>query len=201
MSQREDVSRREKWYVTNNTDKIITIGDLITVPEFGPRKTIDILRFANKDKISGSKVLVKLIRDGTFSLRKVVDSDTPKTQVTQENVQDALISIERTDSSLGDGSGSGLSGTSGFSGISGISGTSGISGISGISGAGSIAPSSSTFIRGDDGSIEEVNYVNGRNILINRNLSGQVTSVVDNFKGTYTINRDINGVITGVSFS
>ena len=189
MSQREDVSRREKWYVTNNTDKIMTIGDLITVPELGPRKTIDILRFASKDKIEGSKVLVYLLRDGRFSLRKVVDSDTPKTDVTAENAQDALISIERTDSSLG---GNGLSGTSGKSGISGISG---------VSGSGVIPPSSSTFVRGIDGNIEEVNYVNGRNITINRNLSGQITSVVDSFKGTYTINRNIDGIITGVSFS
>lgn len=195
MSQREDVSRREKWYVTNNTDKIMTIGDLITVPELGPRKTIDILRFASKDKIEGSKVLVYLLRDGRFSLRKVVDSDTPKTDVTAENAQDALISIERTDSSLG---GNGLSGTSGKSGISGISG---VSGISGASGSGGIPPSSSTFVRGIDGNIEEVNYVNGRNITINRNLSGQITSVVDSFKGTYTINRNIDGIITGVSFS
>lgn len=87
------------------------------------------------------------------------------------------------------------------SGGSGFSGYSGLSGFSGYSGLGTIAPSSSIFTRGIDGSISEVNYGNGRTVTINRNLSGQITSVVDSFKGTFTINRDINDIITGVTFT
>ena len=95
---------------------------------------------------------------------------------------------------------SGSSGTSGQSGISG-SGLSGYSGLSGVSGAGSIAPSSATFVRGSGGEITVVNYSGGRNITINRNGSNQITSIIDSARGTFTITRDINDTITGVVFS
>ena len=66
---------------------------------------------------------------------------------------------------------------------------------------GGIPPSSCVFVRNGSGQIEEVNYTNGRNVSITRNLSGQVQQVLDSFKGTYTIVRDINDVITGLNFS
>lgn len=65
---------------------------------------------------------------------------------------------------------------------------------------GVILPSSFTLTRNGEGEITEINYTNGRNITINRS-SSVITSVEDSSRGTFTINRDINGLITGVTFT
>lgn len=65
---------------------------------------------------------------------------------------------------------------------------------------GSSVPSSSVFARDSDGRITSVTYASGRVITINR-VGGFISTVVDSVVGTYTINRDLSGVITGITFS
>jgi hypothetical protein len=63
-------NNRESWWVTNNTNKTITIGDLLLIPAIKPGKRVDLLHHYTREKISHSTVLVQLIKAGLVSLDK-----------------------------------------------------------------------------------------------------------------------------------
>lgn len=87
---------REEWIVTNLTNKRIAIGDMKTLPELGPRKSLDLLKYVSKEKIGHSKDLQTLIRIGWVSLKKrsfdipdknyTVDSSKANTALTEASV-------------------------------------------------------------------------------------------------------------------
>jgi hypothetical protein len=76
-NMRRDENYRESWWVQNNTNKTITIGDLLLLPALEPGKRVDLLRFYSREKVSHSKVLVKLVKCGIVSLnkKKIFDGD------------------------------------------------------------------------------------------------------------------------------
>ena len=68
--QRQGDPQREQWIVENLTTKTISIGDMKTVPTLGPRKSLDLLKYASKEKIGHSQDLQTLIRIGWVRLSK-----------------------------------------------------------------------------------------------------------------------------------
>ena len=70
MDIRTGENARESWWVTNNTNKTITIGDLLLLPVLKPGKKVDLLRFYTREKISHSVVLTQLVKSGKISLNK-----------------------------------------------------------------------------------------------------------------------------------
>ena len=68
--QRQGDPQREQWIVENLTSKTISIGDMKTVPTLGPRKSLDLLKYASKEKIGHSQDLQTLIRIGWVRLSK-----------------------------------------------------------------------------------------------------------------------------------
>lgn len=68
--QRQGDPQREQWIVENLTSKTISIGDMKTVPTLGPRKSLDLLKYASKEKIGHSENLQALIRVGWVRLSK-----------------------------------------------------------------------------------------------------------------------------------
>lgn len=64
----------------------------------------------------------------------------------------------------------------------------------------SSTPESSVFTRNINGAISLITYESGKTVTINR-VGDNISTIVDSELGTYTINRDINGVVTGVSFA
>ncbi len=168
---------REKWLVTNNTKKTITIGDLIQVPEFLPGQTHDVLKHVTREKAEGSKNLNYLIKTKQFSLKKKDVISGKKTEdINEVNYDKELItpSERNVDKEI----------------QRQIEESNAVN-----------QPSSSEFTRDIDGNITLIEYQNGRTVTINRNLSGEISTVVDSIRGTSTINRDINGVITGITVS
>lgn len=63
-------TERESWWITNNSNSTVVIGDLPTIPALLPGKRIDLLSFINKNAVSKSCVLCELIRSGVLSLNK-----------------------------------------------------------------------------------------------------------------------------------
>lgn len=67
---RRDENKREKWLVTNHTKFNMAVGDLLLLPVIKPGKTVDVLQFYSREKISHSINLVSLLKSGKFSLNK-----------------------------------------------------------------------------------------------------------------------------------
>ena len=101
---------RESWFATNTTQKVITISDLLTVPEFDPGATIDLLRYASREKVLNSKILELLIRKGWIRLVKK-NEDFPGITVDATNVSKALADVERDTAVTVDDGGGGIGAT------------------------------------------------------------------------------------------
>jgi len=67
---RRDENYRESWYVTNRTNKSINIGDLPLVPTLKPKKSIDVLKFYTREKVSHSIILTQLVKSRRLTLNK-----------------------------------------------------------------------------------------------------------------------------------
>jgi hypothetical protein len=89
---------RESWWVRNLTKKTIAIGDLLLVPAIKPGKQVDVLRFYSREKISHSKVLVKLVKAGIVSLDKEKDftNDFPG-MITSATIDEAITPAEENE--------------------------------------------------------------------------------------------------------
>ena len=99
MRIRRGENKRESWWVTNNTNNVITIGDLPQVPAIQPEKRADILRYYSREKISHSDVLVDLVRDGTISLEKqkiFTDNNLPG-DVSSRDIEKAITPAEENE--------------------------------------------------------------------------------------------------------
>lgn len=72
---------RESWIVTNLTKKILTIGDLGTVPELRANASLNLLNFASKDKIGHSKDLQRLVQYGWVSFKKTSEDIPSKNYI------------------------------------------------------------------------------------------------------------------------
>jgi len=64
-------NRREAWWLENQTDSRILIGDLPRCPPLRPNKSINILNYATKQEIGQSKTLVSLVRTKRVILKKL----------------------------------------------------------------------------------------------------------------------------------
>jgi len=67
---RRGENKRESWWVRNLTNNTITIGDLLLFPALKPGKRADLLHYYTREKVSHSKVLVKLVKARIVSLDK-----------------------------------------------------------------------------------------------------------------------------------
>ncbi len=70
MDIRKGENKRESWWVTNNTNNTITIGDLLLLPALKPGKKVDLLYHYTREKISHSTILPQLVKSGRVSLSK-----------------------------------------------------------------------------------------------------------------------------------
>lgn len=70
MDIRTGENTRESWWVTNNTNSTITIGDLLNLPAIKPGKRVDLLHYYTREKISHSLVLTQLVKSRKLSLNK-----------------------------------------------------------------------------------------------------------------------------------
>lgn len=99
MRIRRGENKRESWWITNNTNNVITIGDLPLVPAIQPEKRADILRFYSREKISHSDILVDLVRDGRISLEKqkiFTDNNLPG-DVSSRDIEKAITPAEENE--------------------------------------------------------------------------------------------------------
>ena len=95
---RRDENKRESWLVTNNTQHNIAVGDLLLLPVLKPGKTIDVLRYYSREKISHSTVLASLLKSGKFSLnkKKIYTNDFPG-EVSIAKIDEALTPAEENE--------------------------------------------------------------------------------------------------------
>ncbi len=70
MDIRKGENKRESWWVTNNTNKTITIGDLLLLPALKPGTRVDLLHHYTREKISHSTILPQLVKSRKVSLNK-----------------------------------------------------------------------------------------------------------------------------------
>jgi len=98
VGMRRGDNKRESWWVRNNTKQTITIGDLLLVPAIGPKKRIDLLYYYSREKISHSKVLVKLVKAGIVSLSKdkIYTNNYPG-NITSSDVDEAITPAEENE--------------------------------------------------------------------------------------------------------
>ena len=95
---RKGENKRESWWVTNLTNKTITIGDLLLVPAIKPGKRVDLLHHYTREKVSHSTVLVSLVKAGIVSLNKdkIFTNEFPG-PITASNVDEAITSAEENE--------------------------------------------------------------------------------------------------------
>ena len=91
-------NKRESWWVTNNTNDTITIGDLLLVPAIKPKKRIDLLYYYSREKIGHSKVLVTLVKAGivSFNKDKIYTNNYPG-EITSVDVDEAITPAEENE--------------------------------------------------------------------------------------------------------
>ena len=85
-------TQREKWLAKNKTNKIISIGDLPSVPTFAPGQQHDLLQFAKKEKINESSDLIRLVKVKWIKLNKQVDKIDH--QIEKSEAADSVTSVE-----------------------------------------------------------------------------------------------------------
>lgn len=106
-----DKPKRERWIVTNNTNKIVSVSDLPKVPSINPGCQADILQFYNYAEASNSHVLHALLSKGWLSLTKTQSYKyAPVEPIQQDELDKKIDNLKITD--LADVNGS-LSGNSG----------------------------------------------------------------------------------------
>ena len=87
-------TNREEWVVKNATRFPITIGDLPKVPAIKSGKILNLLRYATKQEIGQSKVLVDLLRARYLTLKKSVQNIAEEA-VTRNTARESLTSVEK----------------------------------------------------------------------------------------------------------
>ncbi len=87
-------TNREKWVVKNTTRFPIIIGDLPKVPAIRTGKILNLLRYATKQEIGQSKVLVDLLRARKLTLKKSVQN-VAKENVTKDKARESVTSVEK----------------------------------------------------------------------------------------------------------
>ncbi len=108
---------RERWNVTNLSTKYLTISDLPSVPVIDPQKTVDVLYYETKEKVSTSVILPLLQKTGKVSIEKIgVDGNTIVTNGTVDTaLQPAQKDMVIANEGSGGGGGSGDVGTPTYS--------------------------------------------------------------------------------------
>ncbi len=98
MEMRRGDNKRESWWVKNKTKLTITIGDLLQVPAIKPGKRVDLLYYYSREKVSHSKVLVKLVKAGIVSLSKdkIFTNEFPG-PISSSNIDEALTPAEENE--------------------------------------------------------------------------------------------------------
>ena len=88
---RRGENKRESWWITNNTNQTIAIGDLLLLPSIQPGKRVDALHHYTREKISHSTVLVSLVKTGKVSLEKdkIFTNEFPGI-ITSTNIDEAI---------------------------------------------------------------------------------------------------------------
>ena len=95
---RRDENKRESWLITNHTQNNMAVGDLLLLPVLKPGKTIDVLRYYSREKISHSTVLASLLKSGKFSLnkKKIYTNDFPG-KITIDKIDEAITPAEENE--------------------------------------------------------------------------------------------------------
>jgi hypothetical protein len=106
---RRDQNARESWWVKNLTNKTITVGDLLLLPVIKPGKSVDLLRFYTREKISHSTVLTSLVKSGKLRLnkKKLVPNDLPGI-ISTADIDEAITPAEENERGTGTGTGTGV---------------------------------------------------------------------------------------------
>ena len=91
-------NKRESWWVTNNTNKTITIGDLLLVPAIKPGKRVDLLHHYTREKVGHSTVLVSLVKAGvvSFDKDKIYTNNYPG-EITSSDIDEAITPAEENE--------------------------------------------------------------------------------------------------------
>ena len=107
MDIRTGENTRESWWVTNNTNDTITIGDLLLLPALKPGKKVDLLHHYTREKVSHSIVLTQLVKSGKISLnkKKLFPNSLPG-NVPIADIDAAITPAEENE--LGGGTGTGI---------------------------------------------------------------------------------------------
>jgi hypothetical protein len=98
MDVRTAENYRESWFITNDSNNKITIGDLLLLPAISPNETIDALQYYTKEKIGHSIVLTDLVKSGivSFSKEKIYDNDLPG-PISSDEIDEAITSAEENE--------------------------------------------------------------------------------------------------------
>ena len=98
MGMRRGDNKRESWWVRNNTNLTITIGDLLLFPALKPGKRADLLHYYSREKVSHSKILVKLVKAGIVTLNKdkIYTNNYPG-EITSVDVDEAITPAEENE--------------------------------------------------------------------------------------------------------
>ena len=63
-----------RWYIKNQTNNYLVIGDLLLLPELPPKGVIDLLQYYEMNDIRHSEILNNLLNSGVLSMRKVYEN-------------------------------------------------------------------------------------------------------------------------------
>jgi len=98
MDMRRGENKRESWWVRNNTNQTITIGDLLLFPALKPGKREDLLHYYSREKAGHSKILVKLVKAGIVSLNKdkIYTNNYPG-EITAADIDEAITPAEENE--------------------------------------------------------------------------------------------------------
>ena len=89
---------RQSWWVTNNSNQTITIGDLLLVPAIKPGKRVDLLHHYTREKIGHSTVLVTLVKAGIVSLSKdKIFTNKYPGEITSADIDKAITNAEENE--------------------------------------------------------------------------------------------------------
>ena len=95
---RKNENLRESWNITNNSTNNINIGDLPLIPTIKPTKTVDLLKFYTREKISHSTDMVNLVKRGVLSLnKKKIFSNGLPGLITIEKIDEAITPAEENE--------------------------------------------------------------------------------------------------------
>ena len=87
---------REQWFIKNETNRYISVGDLQKLPALWPGKVIDVLKYYEQDSISNSSGLKHMLNLGWLSITKIKNNQYEKYNETNKS-NESVTTAELTD--------------------------------------------------------------------------------------------------------